>query len=1002
MKKKNGVSNGKIEDHHTDSDHSSECSSEEPPKQSDSQSSEDSGSRTEQLAELLSEDEEVQVEPSSILQSSREAEGKPSEGPFHASRLPFDADSNDTESQLKSVPNDSDEKKRLLNAKDGDHRLTKKLKLESDGGSAGNASEQQEHTGSSGKRRRSRWDPQPDCNVEGGDGDRTSKRRKSRWAADDANLRILGPIQLPDFVKKLVEADLDPEIQELWKELSGINKILQRAEVNDDRPKGKRSPSPPPVYDDSRIRINSRDARFREKLVRDRQTIIAKLIEKNPTFKPPPEYKPLKLYKKLYIPVKEYPGYNFVGLIIGPRGLTQKRMQNETGASIKLRGKGSILEGKAKQKYDPSDNDELHVLVEADDQKSLDDAIRMVEKLLIPVAEGMNEHKRAQLRELAQLSENQCKTCGVEGHMSYACPNWSSVVNSALTCDTCGSSSHSTANCPLTMSTPGSNFADQHQTFLADLGGSGGFTFSTPNHSSCIPWQGGNSEFGISPSCSSNSHSGRGLTPTTDNKSSKEVDDANLFVGYLPYNVDDDRLRELFSPFGRLIEAKVIKDRSTGSSKGYGFVKYDNPTNAAMAVGRMNGYKIDRKTLAVRVRGEPPSAVRSSTNLLPKYPGPAMLSQDNPSLASWPGPPGSMLPDPQFSSTKSNSLGLPYSSVFSGYSDSSSAPPSSRHIPFPSPNSLTQFPGYPGPPGSVQPDPLFSSTKSDSLGLPHSSVFLGHSDSSSERRPSSHHVPFLSPNTLTQLHGNASPTSLTKFPGDPNYTNSHNIFYFTPPSNMSAQLHLTESPSSNNLSRFPWTPMHPPARGLGLSTGDVVYGEFNDNVMRMALEGVVLSLCPPEVLLGEPLSKQTEKMLLSYAGPTSSVRVEHASRGCSKDSDALAEVLLLYETMGGDSSINAQEHDIDNTVQDKHLLGVEGIMTMPGLAVQALALIMRHLKQFGFERIMCLCSTLCPFYSNIEMTLSANTLQQLEVISSLSRSIVSFPSAANVKILHYE
>ncbi|PIA31437.1 hypothetical protein AQUCO_04900023v1 [Aquilegia coerulea] len=169
-----------------------------------------------------------------------------------------------------------------------------------------------------------------------------------------------------------------------------------------------------------------------------------------------------------------------------------------------------------------------------------------------------------------------------------------------------------------------------------------------------------------------------------------------------------------------------------------------------------------------------------------------------------------------------------------------------------------------------------------------------------------------------------------------------------------------------------------------ISTGDVVFGEFNDNVMRMALEGVVLSLSPAEVLLGEPLSKQTEKLLLSYAGPTSSVRVERASRNCFKDGGALAEVMVLCENMGGDSSTNVQERITENRAQGIHCLGVEGIMEMPGLAVQALALITHHLKQFGFQRILCLGASLRPFTSNIEMTLSANALQQLEVLRNNS------------------
>lgn len=48
--------------------------------------------------------------------------------------------------------------------------------------------------------------------------------------------------------------------------------------------------------------------------------------------------------------------------------------------------------------------------------------------------------------------------------------------------------------------------------------------------------------------------------------------------------------------------------------------------------------------------------------------------------------------------------------------------------------------------------------------------------------------------------------------------------------------------------------------GVEISTGEVVYGEFNDNFMRSGLEAVVLSLSPAELLLGLPLSQQTEKV----------------------------------------------------------------------------------------------------------------------------------------------
>lgn len=60
-------------------------------------------------------------------------------------------------------------------------------------------------------------------------------------------------------------------------------------------------------------------------------------------------------------------GYNFIGLIIGPRGNTQKRMQKETNTKIAIRGKGSVKEGAARDpKYDYGEDEELHVLITGD------------------------------------------------------------------------------------------------------------------------------------------------------------------------------------------------------------------------------------------------------------------------------------------------------------------------------------------------------------------------------------------------------------------------------------------------------------------------------------------------------------------------------------------------------------------------------------------------------------------------------------------------------------
>ncbi|XP_077220074.1 splicing factor-like protein 1 isoform X2 [Tasmannia lanceolata] len=476
------------------------------------------------------------------------------------------------------------------------------------------------------RRRRSRWDPPSESDPANGDGGR---KKKSRWADDDPT-RI---IQLPDFMKELTGGiDLDPEVQSLNIRLLEISRILQSGLPLDDRPEGARSPSPEPIYDNLGIRINTREYRAREKFNRERQEIISQLIKKNPAFKPPIDYRPPKLQKKLYIPLKEFPGYNFIGLIIGPRGNTQKRMEKETGAKIVIRGKGSVKEGRLPQKRDfkpdPYENEDLHVLVEADTQEAVDAAAGMLEKLLMPVDEVLNEHKRQQLKELAALNgtirdEEFCRLCGEPGHRQYACPSRTSTFKSDVLCKICGDGGHPTIDCP--MKGTGKKMDDEYQNFLAELGGSGPDSLTRQNSS--LPLLSSTSSGSNPPWVTSTSSGGIGSTlqagMTNGAKIGKEYDDTNLYIGYLPPNLDDDELIRLFSPYGDIVMAKVIKDRVTGLSKGYGFVKYNDATQATQAINSMNGYRLEGRVIAVRVAGKPPqpNVPPGPPTTMPTYPG---------------------------------------------------------------------------------------------------------------------------------------------------------------------------------------------------------------------------------------------------------------------------------------------------------------------------------------------------------------------------------------------
>ena len=72
-----------------------------------------------------------------------------------------------------------------------------------------------------------------------------------------------------------------------------------------------------------------------------------------------------------------------------------------------------------------------------------------------------------------------------------------------------------------------------------------------------------------------------------------------LYVGNLPYSMTDDRLSELFSAHGTVASAKVIMDRDSGRSKGFGFVEMGTDQEAEAAISQLNGQQIDGRALTV-------------------------------------------------------------------------------------------------------------------------------------------------------------------------------------------------------------------------------------------------------------------------------------------------------------------------------------------------------------------------------------------------------------------
>lgn len=72
-----------------------------------------------------------------------------------------------------------------------------------------------------------------------------------------------------------------------------------------------------------------------------------------------------------------------------------------------------------------------------------------------------------------------------------------------------------------------------------------------------------------------------------------------LYVGNLSHETNETQLRELFTPFGEPDSARVITDRDSGRSKGFGFVEFANDSEAKAAMSALNGKQVNGRSLTV-------------------------------------------------------------------------------------------------------------------------------------------------------------------------------------------------------------------------------------------------------------------------------------------------------------------------------------------------------------------------------------------------------------------
>ncbi|KAJ3210762.1 Branchpoint-bridging protein [Clydaea vesicula] len=278
------------------------------------------------------------------------------------------------------------------------------------------------------------------------------KKRKSRWGDSEKKTIMPGlPTTIPTG---LTSEQYDAYVMKV--RIEEITCKLRTGDVLPVEIEGRpRSISPEPIYGPDGKRVNMRTQRYAKKLEDERHKLVEMASKKIPGFLPPSDYKkPTKTSERLYIPANDFPEINFIGLLIGPRGNTLKKLEADSGAKISIRGKGSVKEGKSG--VTPGEDEELHCLIMADSEVKVKKAIAAVNKIIetaASVPEGQNELKRLQLRELASLNGTLrdedallCTNCGDAGHRSFDCPETSNVTINVV-CKICGGAGHIASDC---------------------------------------------------------------------------------------------------------------------------------------------------------------------------------------------------------------------------------------------------------------------------------------------------------------------------------------------------------------------------------------------------------------------------------------------------------------------------------------------------------------------------------------------------------------------------
>jgi RNA recognition motif-containing protein len=74
----------------------------------------------------------------------------------------------------------------------------------------------------------------------------------------------------------------------------------------------------------------------------------------------------------------------------------------------------------------------------------------------------------------------------------------------------------------------------------------------------------------------------------------------NIFVAQLDYSIEESKLQELFEGYGEVSSAKIIMDKFTGRSKGFGFIEMPDDSQAQKAINELNGSDLEGRDIVVK------------------------------------------------------------------------------------------------------------------------------------------------------------------------------------------------------------------------------------------------------------------------------------------------------------------------------------------------------------------------------------------------------------------